>query len=174
MKPLTLLLLLGFMVVILSSGCISDTPQKKPVISPVTTNNPEIPEIPATLQPSPAATDTPVQVPVITQEARITSEEVIVSEAEVDTPNLRILKINEQRPEVGKLTISGIAKNDGKTTATHAEVQVKFYDANNNLIVSSKDITDNFEPGGTWGYSVSFPGPDSRKVYSYKVSIAQI
>jgi hypothetical protein len=171
MKPLTLLLLLGFMVVILSSGCISDTPQKKPVISPVTTTNPEIT---ATLQPSPVATDTPVQVPVITQEARSTSEEVVVSEAEVDTPNLRILKINEQRPEVGKLTITGIARNDGKTTAPHAEVQVKFYDANNNLIVSSKDTTDNFEPGGTWGYSVTFPGPDSRKVYSYKVSIAQV
>jgi hypothetical protein len=171
MKPLTLLLLLGFMVVILSSGCISDTPQKKIVIPPVTTTSPEIP---VTLMPSPVITNTPVQVPVITQEARITSEEVIVSEVAVDTPNLRILKINEQRPEVGKLTVTGIARNDGKTTAPHAEVLVKFYDANNNLIVSSKDTTDNFEPGGTWGYSVSFPGPDSRKVYSYKVSIAQV
>jgi hypothetical protein len=171
MKPLTLLLLLGFMVAILSSGCITDTPQKKPVIPPVATTSPEIL---ATLQPSPVATGTPVQVPIITQEARITSEEVIVSEAEVDTPNLRILKINELRPEVGKLTVTGIAKNDGKSTAPHAEVQVKFYDANNNLIISSKDTTDNFEPGGTWGYSVTFPGPDSRKVYSYKVSIAQV
>ncbi len=170
MKPLTLLLLLGFMVVILTSGCISDPPQKKEVTQPVTTT---IPPTQVTFPPSSFITSAPVQVPVITPEPRSTSEEVLVSETEIDTPNLRVLKYHEERPEVGRLIITGIARNDGKTTVPHAEVQIKFYDANKNLIVSSKDTTDNFEPGGTWGYSVVFPGPDSRKVYSYKVSIAQ-
>jgi hypothetical protein len=170
MKLLTLFLLLGFMAVMLSSGCITDTPQKKEVTPPVTTTSPVTQ---ATLLPSPEVTGTPVQTPTITPEVTVTYEEVIASETEIDTPNLRIIKYNEERPEVGRLIITGIAKNDGKTTVPHAEVQIKFYDANKNLIVSSKDTTDNFEPGGTWGYSVVFPGPDSRKVYSYKVSIAQ-
>lgn len=85
-----------------------------------------------------------------------------------------MLKYNEARPEVGRLIITGIAKNDGKTSVPHAEVQIKFYDANNNVITSAKDTTDNFEPGGTWEFTIVYPGPDSRKVYSYKVSIASV
>ncbi|MCX6699290.1 MAG: FxLYD domain-containing protein [Methanomicrobiales archaeon] len=171
MKPLTLFLLLVFIVVIFSSGCLSDTPQKKLAAPPVTTTNPPIP---ITLPPSASIPGTPVQSPTLTPAVTVTSEEVLVSETENDAPNLRILKYHEERPEVGKLTITGIAKNDGKTIVPHVEVQIKFYDANKNVIISSKDTTDNFDPGETWGFTIAYPGPDSRKVKSYQVIITQV
>jgi len=171
MKPLTLILLLGLMVVILTSGCLTNTPQKKEVPSPVTTI---IPVTPATLPPSAVITNTPAQLPVVTPEVIVIAEDVFIPNAEIAAPNLRILKYHEERPEVGRLIISGIAKNEGKTMVPRAEVQIKFYDANKNVIVSSTDATDNFDPGGTWGFTVVYPGPDSGKVKSYKVSIIQV
>ena len=171
MKPLTLFLLLVFIVVIFSSGCLSDTPQKKLVAPPVTTTNPVAP---ITLPPSASVTGTPVQAPTFTPAVTATSEEVLVSETEIAAPNLKILKYHEERPEVGKLTITGIAKNEGKTIVPHAEVQIKFYDANKNVIISSKDTTDNFDPSGTWGFTIAYPGPDSRKVKSYQIIITQV
>jgi len=132
---------------------------------------------PATLPPSPTsaiATGTPEQAPVITPEVTASPDDVIISETEIETPDLRIIKYNEERPEVGKLTITGIAKNAGKTNVPHAEVQIKFYDANKNLITSSKTSTDNFEAGGTWGFTIVYPGPDSRKVSSYKITVTPV
>ena len=171
MKPLTLFLLLAFIVVVLSSGCLTDTPPKKVVPQPVTTTNPGTP---ATLPPSADITGTPIPAPIIAPEVTVTAYEVILSEAEIHAPNLRILNYHEERPEVGKLIITGIAKNEGKTLVPHAEVQIKFYDANKNVIASSKASTDNFDPGSTWGFIVVYPGPDSGKVKSYKVSITQV
>ena len=171
MKPLTLFLILAVMAAIFSSGCLTDTPQKKVVTPPVTTTNP-VAQV--TLPPSVSGTGTPVQTSAVTPEVRATYEEVIVSETEIEAPNLRIIKYNEERPEVGKLTITGIAKNEGKTSVPHAEVQIKFYDANMNVITSSKASIENFDAGGTWGFTVVYPGPDSRKVKSYKISVTQV
>ncbi len=171
MKPITLFVLLTFMIVIFLSGCIMDTPQKKVMPSPVPTTTPSTP---VTIPLSPGVTGTPVQTPIMTPGVIITNEEMIASETEVDTPNLRILNYHEERPEVGTLIITGIAKNDGKSRVPHAEVQIKFFDANKNLITSSKDTTDNFDPAGTWGFAITYPGPDSRKVKSYQVVITQI
>ena len=127
-----------------------------------------------TLPPSVSGTGTPVRTSVVTPEVHATYEEVIVSETEIEAPNLRIIKYNEERPEVGKLTITGIAKIEGKTSVPHAEVQIKFYDANMNVITSSKASIENFDAGGTWGFTVVYPGPDSRKVKSYKISVTQV
>ena len=121
---------------------------------------------------TPGPTTTTIQ---ITPAVTVTYDDIIIiPEPEIITPNIRVLKYNEARPEVGRLIITGIAKNDGKTSVPHAEVQIKFYDANKNVITSAKDTTDNFEPGGTWEFTIVYPGPDSRKVYSYKVSIASV
>ena len=171
MKPLTLFLLLVVLAVILSSGCLTDPPQKKVVTMPVTTTTPVTP---VTLPPSASATVTPVQTLNIPPVVTVASDDVMVSETVIEAPNLRILKYNEARPEVGQLTITGIAKNEGKTSVPHAEVQIKFYDANNNLIAISKAPTDNFEPGSTWGFSIIYPGPDSRKVKSYKITVTPV
>ena len=171
MKPHSLFLLLAVLAVILSSGCLTDTPQKKAVTPTVTATNPVIPVM---LPPSGTTTVTSVQTQVIMPMVTVASEEMMVSETEIETPNLRILKYNEARPEVGKLIITGIAKNEGKTSVSHAEVQIKFYDANNNLIIASKDSIDNFIPGETWGFTVVYPGPDSRKVHSYKVAVTPV
>jgi len=171
MKPLTLFLLLVVLAVTLSSGCLTDPPQKKVVTMPVTTTTPVTP---VTLPSSASATGTPVQTPIIQPVVTVAFDDVMVSETVIEAPNLRILKYNEARPEVGKLTITGIAKNEGKTSVPHAEVQIKFYDANNNLVVISKASTDNFDPGSTWGFSIVYPGTDSRKVKSYKITVTPV
>jgi hypothetical protein len=169
MKPFAYLLLLAIVILVFSSGCLSSTPQKKVVTTTVVTTTP-VANTP--LPSTPGPTTTAVQ---ITPAVTVTYDDVIIiPEPEITTPNLRVLKYNEARPEVGRLIITGIAKNDGKTSVPHAEVQIKFYDANNNVITSAKDTTDNFEPGGTWEFTIVYPGPDSRKVYSYKVSIASV
>jgi hypothetical protein len=176
MKPLTLFLIFAFISVILSSGCLENAaPQKKVVTTLVTTTIPETILTPVpVISISTAIEGTPVPSPIITQGVPAASDNVVVSETEIETPNLRILKYVEVRPEVGKLTITGIAKNEGKTDVPHAEVQIKFFDANNNLITSSKASTDNFDAGGTWGFTVVYPGPDSRKVYSYKILVTAV
>ncbi len=171
MKPLTLFLILVVLAVILSSGCLTDPPQKKVVTMPVTTTTPVTP---VTLPPSASATVTPVQTLNIPPVVTVASDDVMVSETVIEAPNLRILKYNEARPEVGKLTITGIAKNEGKTSVPHTEVQIKFYDANNNVIAISKASTDNFDPGSTWEFSIVYPGPDSRKVKSYKITVTPV
>lgn len=171
MKSLTLFLLLAVMAVILSSGCLSDQPQKKAVTPLVTATTPVTP---VTLPPSASATATLLQTPVIPPVVSAPYDDRIVSETVIEAPNLRILKYNEARPEVGKLTITGIAKNEGKTSVPHAEVQIKFYDANNNVIAISKASTDNFDPGSTWGFSIEYPGQDSGKVKSYKVTVTPV
>jgi hypothetical protein len=168
MKPFALLLLLAIVVVVITSGCLSSTPEKKVVPTTVVTT---LPVTHTTLPPSSIPTTTQVQTIVTTPEITVTYDDVIIPEPTIDTPNLRVIKYNEARPEVGRLIITGIAKNDGKTSVPLAEVQIKFYDANNHLITSAKDTTYNFEAGGTWGFTIEYPGPDSRKVYSYKVSI---
>jgi hypothetical protein len=176
MKPLTLFLILAFISVILSSGCLENTaPQKKVVTIPVTTTIPETILAPVPLlSTSNTIVGTPVPSAVITPGIPATSDDAMVSETEIETPNLRIIKYVEVRPEVGQLTITGIAKNEGKISVPHAEVQIKFFDANNNLITSSKASTDNFDAGETWGFTVVYPGPDSRKVYSYKISVTAV
>lgn len=171
MKPLTLFLLLTLIVIIFSCGCLTDTPEKRVATPTMTTTNPSAP---ATLPTSATVTSTPAQAPVITPVVIVTYEEVILSETEIAAPNLRIMKYNEERPEVGKLTIVGIAKNEGKTTVPRAEVQIKFYDANKNLVISAKDTTENFDPSETWNFKIAYPGPDSRKVKSYQVVITQV
>jgi len=171
MKPLPLLLVLAIILVIFASGCLSSTPQKKVALTTVVTT---VPLTKASLPPSPSPTTIAVQTTADTPKVTTTHDDIIVPVMEAAIPNLRVLKYNEARPEVGKLIITGIAKNDGKVNVPHAEVQIKFYDANNNLITSAKDVTDNFEPGGTWGFAIVYPGPDSGKVYSYKVSITSV
>lgn len=176
MKPLTLLLILAFISVVLSSGCLENAaPQKKVVTPPVTTKIPETPGTPVPTSTSPSAiTGTPLPTQVITPVFTVASTDVMVTETQVETPTLKIIKSVEVRPEVGKLTIVGIAKNEGKTSVPRAEVQIKFYDANNNLITSSKATTDNFDAGGTWEFTVVYPGTDSRKVYSYKITVTPV
>jgi hypothetical protein len=176
MKPLTLFLILAFISVILSSGCLENAaPQKKVVTTPVTTIVPETILTPVPVLSTPTAiAGTPMPSPAITPGVPVATDNVMVSETEIETPNLRILKYVEVRPEVGQLTITGIAKNDGKTNVPRAEVQIKFFDANKNLITSSKTSTENFDAGGTWGFTVVYPGPDSRKVSSYKISVTSV
>lgn len=171
MKPCALILLLAVVVVLLTGGCLMDTPQKKEPSGPVTpastvsTAMPTSPAVVATISP---------QSPVVTMVVLVTTTEEIVSEAETEGTNLKIIKYHEERPEVGKLIIVGIAKNEGKTVIPRAEVQIKFYDANKNLITSTKTATDNFDAGGTWGFNLVYPGPDSGTVKSYKITIVQV
>ncbi|MEI6292181.1 MAG: FxLYD domain-containing protein [Methanomicrobiales archaeon] len=176
MKPFTLLLILAFISVVLSSGCLENAaPQKKVVTPPVTTKNPEIPLTPVpTSTSSSVIMGTPIPAPVITTVFTVASTDVMGTETQFESPSLKILKSVEVRPEVGKLTITGIAKNEGKTSVPRAEVQIKFFDANNNLITSSKATTDNFDAGGTWEFTMEYPGPDSRKVYSYKITVTPV
>jgi hypothetical protein len=176
MKPLTLFLIIVIISFILSSGCMDTTaPPKKVVTPPVTTTTAVTTAVP--LPPSPASVgfaETPGPTQILTPMVTGVPDDMMIPDTTNEAPNLRILKTVEVRPEVGKLTITGIAKNEGKISVPVAEIQIKFFDANNNLITSSKTSTENFDAGGTWGFTVVYPGPDSRKVASYKITITPV
>jgi hypothetical protein len=176
MKPLTLILILALIAVTLSSGCLENAPPPKKVVTPqVTSIIPETTLTPVPVLSTPVVnTGTPVQTPVITPVTTALPDDAFVTKPEIEPPNLRILKTVELRPEVGRLIITGIAKNDGKTSVPRAEVQIKFFDANNNLITSSKTSTENFDAGGTWEFTVVYPGPNSGKVSSFKITITEV
>ena len=66
------------------------------------------------------------------------------------------------------LTVEGTAKNVGNKRLSYAEVVVKFYDAQGNLVGDWIDNTNNLEPGETWRFKVS--SLDDNAV-SYKIYV---
>ena len=174
MKPAALLLVLCTVAVLLASGCLDNTPIKKESV-PVTTPATSVPVVtPAVIPRTPMVTYLPPDTLVTTTPD--TAPVILTYEVptEPDQVSLRVLKYHEERPVVGELIIVGTAKNDGKIFVPKADVQIKFYDADRKLIGSAKDTVENFDPGESWTFSIAYPGDDSAKVKSYKVSIIEV
>lgn len=62
-------------------------------------------------------------------------------------------------------------KNISSFTAELAEVQVKFYDVQKNLIDAATDSVLNLKPNETWAFTIPCSGGRCREIASYQVDI---
>ena len=84
---------------------------------------------------------------------------------------LQILSHEKDYGEYGFLTVTGIAKNTRNRELSYAQVDVKFYDNDGNVIGNSLDNINNLGAGETWKFKVMYLGTDSYNVGSYNISV---
>jgi len=85
-------------------------------------------------------------------------------------PRLEILDYKPTVNKYGNLYIIGHAKNVGETTIDYAEISVKFYDKDGNVVATFFDNTNNLAPGETWRFKVLYPGEEFPNSYKIQVS----
>jgi len=88
-----------------------------------------------------------------------------------NTPPLEILSHNMDYNEYGNLIITGIAKNTKNRELSYAQIDVKFYDNEGNVISNSLDNINNLGAGETWKFEVMYLGLDTYNVGSYDISV---
>ncbi|WP_456327009.1 FxLYD domain-containing protein [Palaeococcus sp. (in: euryarchaeotes)] len=54
--------------------------------------------------------------------------------------------------------VEGVAKNNGDKRLSYAEVRVKFYDKDNNVLGNSIDNVLDLDPGQTWKFKIYYFG----------------
>ncbi len=84
---------------------------------------------------------------------------------------LAILKKELTKNEAGNTVVLVTIKNVGSVTAEFAEVRVKFYDAQKNLIDSSRDSILNLKPDKTWEFTLSCSGERCSQIKSYDIEV---
>ena len=90
--------------------------------------------------------------------------------AAAPSSELEILEHHGEIGEYGNLYVVGQAKNTGSKSLSYAEIRVKFYDADGNLLGSSFDNINDLGAGETWRFKVIYMGMDTEKVSSYKIA----
>lgn len=65
----------------------------------------------------------------------------------------------------GTYYVRGQAKNTGDKNLGYASVDVKFYDANGNLLDSGLDNINNLGPGETWNFEAMYLGEGKPSTY---------
>lgn len=73
----------------------------------------------------------------------------------------------------GRPVVQGIAKNVSSTNLSYARVNVKFYDAEGNLLVTSLDNILDLAPDETWSFEVRYSGSNPENVKSYKIGVGE-
>jgi len=66
-------------------------------------------------------------------------------------------------------TVTGQAKNTGDARLSYASVDVKFYDANGNLLSTSFDGISDLDPNETWNFEVMHM--DETEIASYTIAV---
>ncbi len=84
---------------------------------------------------------------------------------------LTILSHNDEYNEYGNLIITGLAKNTGNKDLSYAQIDVKFYDEDGNVISNSFDNVNDLKKGETWKFEVMYIGLDIDNVDGYKISV---
>jgi hypothetical protein len=88
----------------------------------------------------------------------------------VAPPELSVINKQLTTNASGNSTLLVTVKNTGRTIAQLAEVKVSFYDAQKNLLDSSRDSILNLAVGETWDFHFAFAG-ESRQIASYDVAV---
>jgi hypothetical protein len=82
---------------------------------------------------------------------------------------LAILKKELTKNEAGNTVVLVTIKNIGSVNAELAEVRVTFYDAQRDIIDSSRDSILNLKPDKTWEFTLSCSGERCSQIKSYDV-----
>jgi hypothetical protein len=82
---------------------------------------------------------------------------------------LTVLKHELTRDQSGKAVILVTVKNTSNVKAELAEVKVRFYDAQKNLIDSSRDSVMNLGPDETWDFTIACQSDRGNEVKSYEI-----
>jgi hypothetical protein len=82
---------------------------------------------------------------------------------------LTVIKKELTTDSAGKKTLAITIKNTGRSKAELAEVKVSFYDAQKNLIDSSRDSVMNLGSGETWDFTFNCAG-DNSKIAGYDIA----
>ncbi len=100
-----------------------------------------------------------------------TGETISNKQINSNSEPLTILSHNLDYTDYGGLMITGVAKNTGNKKLNYAQVDVKFYDAENNVLGNSFDNINNLGAGETWKFKVVYLGTDDYNVDSYNISV---
>ena len=84
---------------------------------------------------------------------------------------LAILKKELTKDQAGNTVVLVTIKNVGSVNAELAEVRVTFYDAQKNIIDSSRDSILNLKAGETWEFTLSCSGERCSQIKSYDVEV---
>ena len=90
------------------------------------------------------------------------------------TEDLEILSHSMSTTGFGNLMVKGIAKNVSSSNLSYAEVKVKFYDAQGNLISTWLDNINDLGAGETWSFEVMYLGMDTENVKSYQIGVGSV
>lgn len=82
---------------------------------------------------------------------------------------LAVLKKELKTDAAGKVTLAVTVKNTSRVNAELAEVKVRFYDAQKNLIDSSRDSVLNLGADETWDFNIPCAGENCGKIASYEI-----
>jgi hypothetical protein len=82
---------------------------------------------------------------------------------------LTVTKKELKTDAAGNVTLAVTIKNTGRVNAELAEVKVNFFDAQKNLIDSSKDSVINLKPDETWDFIIPCTGDNCGKIASYEI-----
>ena len=84
---------------------------------------------------------------------------------------LAILKKELTEDQAGNAVVLVTIKNVGSVNAELAEVRVTFYDAQKNIIDSSRDSILNLKPDETWDFTLSCSGERCSQIKSYDIEV---
>lgn len=84
---------------------------------------------------------------------------------------LAVLKQELTKDEAGKAVVKVTVKNVSGVTAELAEVKVRFFDAQKNLIDGATDSILNLKPNETWDFTFACAGERCTEVKSYETEV---
>ena len=82
---------------------------------------------------------------------------------------LAVIKKELKTDAAGKVSVVVTVKNTGRVKAELAEVRVSFFDAQKNLIDSSRDSVLNLRPDETWEFTILCAGDRCGEIKSYEI-----
>jgi len=82
---------------------------------------------------------------------------------------LTVIKKEMVRDASGNMALHVTVKNTSQNMAELAEITVSFYDAQKNLINSSRDSVINLGPDETWDFNIPCQGERCNEVKSYEI-----
>ena len=89
----------------------------------------------------------------------------------VPKAELAILKKELTEDQAGNAVVLVTIKNVGSVNAELAEVRVTFYDAQKDIIDSSRDSILNLKPDKTWEFTFTCSGERCSQIKSYDVEV---
>jgi len=87
------------------------------------------------------------------------------------TEKIEIIDHKMEYGEYGNLMVTGTAKNVGNSQLSYAEIRVKFYDKDNNLLETFMDNVNDLDAGQTWKFKVLYPSMNVENVDHYDIGV---